>query len=321
MSALLEVDELNLWIKQGDGSELHIVRDVSFAVAAGERLGLVGESGCGKTSAMLSLMGLLPPNAIVSGEVRLDGVDVLRQGERSARHHRWSDIAMVFQGAMNAFSPVRTVGHQIAEPLRSRGTGRSAAGARVRELLELVGIHPDAADRYPHEFSGGMRQRAALAMALVLEPRVLLADEPTTALDVLVQAQVLRLLERLSDELDLAVVFVTHDLPVVSQICHRAAVMYAGRIVEDAPVGELRGASRHPYTELLFAATPELTGSRRKLQSIPGAPPRLDAELEGCPFHPRCPQRHDACLGERPRLEELTARHAAACHLNHTAVS
>ncbi len=196
-------------------------------------MGLVGESGCGKTTAILAMMGLLPPSASVAGEVRVGGEDLLAGGEALMRAHRWKDVAMVFQGAMNAFNPVRTIGRQIAEPMELHDVAHGrAARTRVGELLELVGIAAGRADRYPHEFSGGMRQRAAIAMALACEPRVLLADEPTTALDVMVQAQILELLVRLTEELGLALVLVTHDLPLVAQTCPRAAVMYAGRIAE-----------------------------------------------------------------------------------------
>ena len=234
--ALLEVEDLNVWFDLPNGGTLHAVQGVSFSVAAGMRLGLVGESGCGKTTSILALMGLLPPTASVSGRITFDGVDVLEGGEQTMAPHRWKDIAMVFQGAMNAFDPVKRIGEQIVEPMELHGvaTGREAA-ARVRELLETVGIQPERARSYPHELSGGMRQRAAIAMALACNPRILLADEPTTALDVMVQAQILQLLTHLSDELGLALVFVTHDLPIVAQTCTHAAVMYAGKIVEQGP--------------------------------------------------------------------------------------
>ena len=228
--AILDVRGLHVWFDLGRGRELHAVRGIDIELGAGERMGLVGESGCGKTTAILAMMGLLPPSASVAGEVRIGGEDLLAGGEERMRAHRWNDVAMVFQGAMNAFNPVRTIGSQIVEPMELHDVARGrAAQARAGELLELVGIAGRRADRYPHEFSGGMRQRAAIAMALACEPRVLLADEPTTALDVMVQAQILELLVRLTEELGLALVLVTHDLPLVAQTCHRAAVMYAGR--------------------------------------------------------------------------------------------
>jgi oligopeptide/dipeptide ABC transporter ATP-binding protein len=313
------VEELHVWFDLPGGAELQAVRGVSFELHEGERLGLVGESGCGKTTSILALMGLLPGNASVAGRVWLGGEEILAGGERTVAPHRWHDIAMVFQGAMNAFNPVKTVGDQIVEPMELHGTasGRTAR-ARARELLELVGISGSRASRYPHEFSGGMRQRAAIAMALACEPRVLLADEPTTALDVMVQAQILQLLVSLTNDLGLAMILVTHDLPVVAQVCGRAAVMYAGEIVEEGPMSTLYHDPRHPYTRMLFAATPDLYGDDDVL-SIPGAPPRLDRELVGCPFQPRCDSAFEPCASRHPRLIEVADRHIAACHLNEVA--
>ena len=318
--SLLEVRDLHVWFTLPGGGELHAVQGVGFELAAGERFGLVGESGCGKTTSILAMMGLLPPNATVAGEVRLAGKDILGGGEDTVRPHRWTDLAMVFQGAMNALNPVRTVGAQIAEPiLPAQGElcgGRSAK--RAGELLEMVGIPAASGARYPHEFSGGMRQRAAIAMALACEPKVLLADEPTTALDVMVQAQILDLLVKLSDELGLALVLVTHDLPVVAQICQRAGVMYAGEIVETGTTDALYHATRHPYTRLLFAATPDLYGDD-EVTSIPGTPPRLDEPVTGCPFLPRCDSVIERCSHDRPLLLPVVGNdagtlHAAACH-------
>src|SRR5260221_5481154 len=285
--SLLEVRDLNVWFGLPGGGELHAVQGVGFDLDAGERFGLVGESGCGKTTSILAMMGLLPPNASVAGEVRLAGTNILAGGEDSVRPHRWTDIALVFQGAMNALNPVRTVLSQIAEPIVLHG-GSSAAAARKRagELLELVGIPASSGSRYPHEFSGGMRQRAAIAMALACEPKVLLADEPTTALDVMVQAQILDLLVGLTRDLGLSLILVTHDLPVVAQVCDRAAVMYAGRIVEMGAMNTIYHDPRHPYTRMLFAAPPDLYGDDEVL-SIPRAPPRLDRDLAGAPFQPR----------------------------------
>ena len=313
---ILSIDQLGVWFEMNDGSELHAVRSVSFSLDRGERFGLVGESGCGKTTTILALMGLLPPNASVAGRVLLDGENILERGEASVRGHRWKDIAMVFQGAMNAFNPVKTVGHQIADPMRLHGLAEGkAAWQRAGELLETVGISAKRADRYPHEFSGGMRQRAAIAMALACRPKVLLADEPTTALDVMVQAQILDLLVGLSDDFGLSVVFVTHDLPIIAQVCERAAVMYAGEIMEEGPTDALYHDPRHPYTRLLFAATPELYG-RDDLISISGAPPRLDQEIPGCPFAPRCDRTFEPCPNVKPRYLAVGPNHFAACHLN-----
>jgi peptide/nickel transport system ATP-binding protein len=316
MSALLELEDLHVWFDLGDGRELHAVQGVSLVLDAGQRLGLVGESGCGKTTTVLGLLGLLPPSATVSGRVLLNRRDILAGGEDTIRPHRWTELAIVFQGAMNALNPVQTVGAQIAEALElhERASGR-AARVRVGELLESVGIPQGRAERFPHEFSGGMRQRAAIAMALACKPSVLVADEPTTALDVMVQAQILELLDSLCRDFGLALLLVTHDLPVVAQLCDRAAVMYAGEIVERGPVDALFHEPRHPYTRLLFAATPDLHGNGAPV-SIPGAPPRLDRPLQGCPFHPRCDRAFSRCITEPPLLRALEGERAAACHLN-----
>jgi peptide/nickel transport system ATP-binding protein len=313
---LLEARDLHVWFDLPHGGQLHAVQGVSFGVQAGHRLGLVGESGCGKTTALLALMGLLPPSAQVSGSVSVNGQELLAGGEDALRPHRWTDVAMVFQGAMNALNPVKTVGAQIVEPMRFHGTASGDdAARRAGELLGLVGLPASAAKRYPHEFSGGMRQRAAIAMALACDPKVLLADEPTTALDVMVQAQILQLLESLTVELGLALVLVTHDLPLVAQMCERAVVMYAGRVAESAAVDTLFHDPRHPYTRLLFAATPDLSGVE-DVASIPGAPPRLDRPIEGCPFAPRCDRMFDACRVDTPALLSVGDAHTAACHLN-----
>jgi oligopeptide/dipeptide ABC transporter ATP-binding protein len=246
----------------------------------------------------------------------LNGTNILRDGEKSVAETRWIDVAMVFQGAMNALNPVKRVGAQIIEPMELHGTAEGAEAARrAGELLEMVGIPADRANRFPHEFSGGMRQRAALAMALACGPKILLADEPTTALDVMVQGQILELLVGLCKELDLSLILVTHDLPAVAQVCDRAAVMYAGEIVETGSMDDLFHDPRHPYTRLLFAATPDLYGEEEVL-SIPGAPPRLDRTITGCPFEPRCDRAFDVCKSERPTLVEVAVGRQAACHLN-----
>jgi oligopeptide/dipeptide ABC transporter ATP-binding protein len=318
--SVLKVSELHVWFGLPGGRELHAVRGIDFSVEAGERFGLVGESGCGKTTAMLALMGLLPPNASVAGQVLLDGDNLLARGEESAAPHRWREIAMIFQGAMNAFNPVQTIGNQIVEPMELHGVAEGKqALARARELLEVVGIPGDRVSRYPHEFSGGMRQRAAIAMALACTPKVLLADEPTTALDVMVQAQILELLTSLASDFGLALILVTHDLPIVAQVCDRAAVMYAGIVAELGSVDRLYHDPRHPYTRLLFAATPDLYGASA-VASIPGAPPRLDHELIGCPFAPRCDRAFSPCPTVTPRLLEVEPGHIAACHLNDPAI-
>jgi oligopeptide/dipeptide ABC transporter ATP-binding protein len=317
---LLQVEDLHVWFDLEGGGELHAVQGISFDLTEGERVGLVGESGCGKTTAILAVMGLLPPSASIAGKVYLGGEDILAQGEDTMSPHRWVDIAMIFQGAMNAFNPVKTVGEQIVEPMELHGT---ASGKQARkqagELLERVGIPSARASSYPHQFSGGMRQRAAIAMALACKPKILLADEPTTALDVMVQAQILQLLVGLADDFGLALILVTHDLPVVAQVCERAAVMYAGEIVELGPTDTLYHDPRHPYTRLLFAATPDLYGEDAVV-SIPGTPPRLDRELTGCPFAPRCDSSFAPCATVKPQLISTARDHSAACHLNDPAL-
>jgi peptide/nickel transport system ATP-binding protein len=313
---MLEIQDLHVWFELEGGRELHAVKGVTLAVEPGERLGLVGESGCGKTTTALAVMGLLPPNASVAGRILLDGKDILAGGEETIRPHRWVDVAIVFQGAMNALNPVRTVGSQIEEAIEIHGRGKGgAASAQTGELLESVGIPATRAGRFPHELSGGMRQRASIAMALSCNPRVLIADEPTTALDVMVQAQILELLDALCRDFGLALVLVTHDLPVVAQLCDLGAVMYAGEIVERADLETLYHSPGHPYTRLLFAATPDLSGDG-EVVSIPGAPPRLDRPVQGCPFQPRCDRAFEPCPTIRPRLKQIGDGHIAACHLN-----
>ena len=315
--SLLEIRDLHVWFDLPGGRELHAVQGVDLTLEPGQRLGLVGESGSGKTTTALSIMGLLPSSASAAGRVAVRGEDLMPGGENGFRPHRWTDVAMVFQGAMNAFNPVRTVGWQIAEPMQAHGTASGAAArTRVGELLELVGIPAAAAARFPHEFSGGMRQRAAIAMALACDPKVLLADEPTTALDVMVQAQILELLGRLCDELGLALLLVTHDLAVVAQTCEDVAVMYAGKIVERGPIDELYHSPAHPYTRALFAATPDLYGDEA-VGSIAGAPPDLSRPIVGCAYRPRCPDAFEPCVGQRPELLAVSGTRVAACHLVH----
>lgn len=256
--SVLEIRDLHVRFRLPAGGHLHAVRGLSLVLDSGQRLGLVGESGCGKSTVLMAVMGLLPSTATVSGAILVDGDDILADGERSTRRHRWTDVAMVFQGTMNAFNPVRTIGSQVAEPLRvHRLAARSAARRRAQELLDMVGL-PSAGGRFAHQLSGGMRQRAALAMALSCRPRVLLADEPTTALDVLVQAQIMDLLVDLTAGERLALLLVSHDLELVSQVCERLAIMWAGGIVEMGDAGMLRRAPHHAYTARLLSAIGEL---------------------------------------------------------------
>jgi oligopeptide/dipeptide ABC transporter ATP-binding protein len=300
----------NGWVKAVDG--------VSFRLDDGEAVGLVGESGCGKTTTALSLMGLLPGNAKIrkGSRVELYGIDLAARSEDGLRRYRWREISIVFQGAMNALNPVIRIGDQIAEPIEVR-LGRSSADARKRagELLELVGIPARRGQAYPHELSGGMRQRAMIAMALACDPALVIGDEPTTALDVMVQAQILELLERLRRELGLSLILITHDLSVTAETCDRIIVMYAGKIAEDGPVRSLYHTPRHPYTQRLLGAFPNVHTDRRALEVIPGMPPDLRDPPPGCRFHPRCPVALDVCKVEVPPEVRFPDGVRVACHL------
>jgi len=317
--ALLDVRNLSVDYLTDDGTPLRAVEDVSFSLKQGRSLGLVGESGCGKTTAMLGVLRLLPAEGrIVSGEVRYRGVDLLRLSEQEMRKHRWNKIAIVFQGAMNALNPVRTIGDQIAEPIMLQGaaTDKKAASERVGELLEMVGITPEMARQYPHQYSGGMRQRAMTAMALACSPDILIADEPTTALDVMIQAQILDLFQHLQKQLGLSIILVTHDLGVVAEICDDVLVMYGGRTAEYASVDTIYNEPLHPYTQRLMQAFPDIDGPALKtsLASIPGYPPPLDALPPGCRFEPRCHRKSDVCAVESPPLVAVKPGHYVACH-------
>lgn len=315
--SLLDVRELSVDYLAG-GAALHAVEGVSFALEEGRSLGIVGESGCGKTTVMLSLLRLLPQNGrIVGGQILFDGQDLLQLTEAKMRRVRWHRISMVFQGAMNALNPVRTIESQIVEALQVHGVAPSARAARRRagELLELVGIAPQRGSQYPHQYSGGMRQRAVMAMALACQPRVLIADEPTTALDVMIQAQILETLQRLQRELSLSVILVTHDLGLVAEVCDDVLVMYAGTAVEAGECDAIFNAAAHPYTQRLLEAFPDVERPGAALSSIPGNPPRLDDLPPGCRFQPRCHRRIDACASVSPPQVEVTPGHRAACLL------
>jgi peptide/nickel transport system ATP-binding protein len=315
---LLEVRNLSTHFVTEEGV-FRAVEDLSFRLMKGESMGLVGESGCGKTTAMLSLLRLLPgAGRIVSGEVLLEGRDLMGMTEAEMRLVRWHRLSMIFQGAMNAFNPVQSIGDQIAEALVVHGqaTSLNAAGPRVSELLEMVGIPGAREAQFPHQYSGGMRQRAMIAMALACSPQVVVADEPTTALDVMIQAQILELLERLQRELGLAVILVTHDLSVVAELCHRVLVMYGGVLAEYSDVDRIFNEPLHPYTRLLLSAFPDLSRPEGKLISIPGHPPRLNEIPPGCRFTARCPQAFARCHVETPAPREVRPGHWVACHLH-----
>jgi oligopeptide/dipeptide ABC transporter ATP-binding protein len=313
---LLRVRDLRVEFALARGT-LRAVDGASFEVGRAEALGLVGESGSGKTVALRALVGLLPRSArIAGGSIEFDGVDVLTLDDDHRRDLRGRSIAMVFQEPMTALNPVMRIADQIAEmPLVRLGIGRRRARERALELMRLVGI-PDAnrrADAYPHELSGGLRQRVMIAIALSGEPQLLLCDEPTTALDVTIQDQILKLLLSLREELGVSLVFVSHDLAVVAQACRRVAVMYAGQVVETGTVDAVFREPRHPYTLGLLRSVPDVDGVRERLSSIPGAPPDPAAPPPGCPFHPRCPFAVAACTSGEFPLRSLAGGRATAC--------
>jgi peptide/nickel transport system ATP-binding protein len=316
MSALLEVNNLRVRHR-----ERPIVDGVDFALESGEALGLAGESGCGKTTTALALMRLLPPTLAQSGTITLrpanleEPINVERRTEAGMRLVRWRQVSLVFQGAMNSLDPVQRVDTQIAEAITlhsSRG-GAKAVRKRIAELLTTVGLTPGLGRRYPHQLSGGQRQRVMIALALACNPSLVIADEPTTALDVVIQAQVLQLLERLRKQLGLALILISHDLGVLAETCDRIAIMYAGRIVEAGPVSAVFEAPQHPYTKRLLDTLPVIGGERGLAAPIPGGPPDPGDLPEGCRFRPRCPYAAERCF-EDPPLRDVRAGQAAACH-------
>lgn len=320
---LLEVNGLKTQFFTQDGV-VKAVDGVSFYVNEGETLGIVGESGCGKSVSVLSVMRLIPqpPGKIVDGEVLFDGEDLLKMDDEQIRHVRGNKIAMIFQDPMTSLNPVLTIGRQIGEALELHmGMKKEEARKRSAELLSMVGI-PEAEmrlDDYPHQFSGGMRQRAMIAMGLACNPRLLIADEPTTALDVTIQAQIVELVKRLRDEIGMAIIWITHDLGVVAGLADRMMVMYAGHVVEEAPVKEVYADPRHPYTLGLLGSLPRLDEVREdRLTSIEGLPPDLIALPSGCPFEPRCVYAVDRCREVRPELEPVGPRHRIACWVDVT---
>ncbi|MBV8755526.1 MAG: ABC transporter ATP-binding protein [Hyphomicrobiales bacterium] len=319
--ALLEVENLQTHFRTPDGVN-RAVDGVSFHVDEGETLAIVGESGCGKSVTANSILRLIPePPGRIAGSIRFQGTDLLKLSDRAMRDIRGNHISMIFQEPMTSLNPVLTVGRQLGETLRlHQGLDKRGAEARAIEMLALVGI-PEPRRRvreYPHQMSGGMRQRVMIAMALACTPRLLIADEPTTALDVTIQAQILELMADLKRKVGAAIVLITHDLGVVAEVAERVMVMYAGRKVEEAPVGKLFRSPRHPYTQGLLGAVPKLgsslTGAETKLAEIPGVVPSLKERIPGCVFAGRCPLATDLCREIAPALETKAAGHVAACH-------
>jgi oligopeptide/dipeptide ABC transporter ATP-binding protein len=315
---MLEVKDLSIHYVTDGKPPARAVENVSFTLHEGELMGLVGESGCGKTTLMLGLLRLLPAaGQIVGGHVNFMGHDITAMSEQELLDVRWDGISIIFQGAMNALNPVRTVGDQIKEAIVKHVAiePMDKVDDRVVELLDLVGIAADHKDHYPHQYSGGMRQRAMIAMALACNPQVVIADEPTTALDVMIQAQILELLDNLRKKLGLSIIFVTHDLGVVAEMCDSVLVMYGGVTAEYSDVDTIYNSARHPYTQELLKAFPDLSNPERRLASIPGYPPRLDNLPAGCRFAPRCPAAIERCHTEQPALHILGENHVASCHL------
>jgi peptide/nickel transport system ATP-binding protein len=311
MSPVLEIRSLSV-----DYGPLRAVHDVSLSLAAGEVLGLAGESGSGKSTLAYAATRLLqPPGRVAAGSVLFKGRDLLGMSEPQLRELRWDSIAIVFQGAMNALNPVLSVGAQIDDVLLAhrRALSRSERRERARSLLSLVGIPVDRLSSYPHQLSGGMRQRVMIATALALEPEVVIMDEPTTALDVVVQRQILGQMMRLRETLGFSVVFITHDISLLVEFSDRIAIMYGGRVVEEAPAAEIYRAAAHPYSQGLLSSFPALRGPRRELRGIPGSPPDLRSMPSGCPFHPRCPHAMDVCGERMPSLEPVEERRRVAC--------
>jgi peptide/nickel transport system ATP-binding protein len=316
MTSLLEVSDLRVTHR---GSP--IVDGVDFKLERGEALGLAGESGCGKTTTALALMKLLPSSLEQSGTMTLqlpgeeEPINLERRTETGMRYVRWRHISLVFQGAMNSLDPVQKIDAQFAEVIQMHSRGKSGDEVRDRigELLETVGLTPGVANRYAHQLSGGQRQRVMVALALACDPSLVIADEPTTALDVVMQAQVLQLLERLREQLGLALLLISHDLGVLAETCDRIAVMYAGRIVEIGSVASVFEAPQHPYTKRLLETLPVIGGERGLAEPIPGGPPDPGSPPEGCRFHPRCPYADPRCLSDPP-LREVAPGHSAACH-------
>ncbi len=317
MDNILTVENLKLYYYTSKGV-VKAVDDISFSLKKGETLGLVGESGCGKTTTGFALLKMpTPPGKIAGGKIVLDGIDItpLRENEMR-RNIRWEKVSMVFQGAMNTLTPVYTIGKQMMETLQEhREMEREEARKRIEKYLNLVGLSGDIVKRYPHELSGGMKQRIAIATALFLEPKVIICDEPTTALDVIVQAQIINLLKDLKEKLDLSFIFITHDLATEAEVSDRIAVMYAGKIVEIGTNQQIYGEQGpcHPYTRNLLAATPRLHAKVNELSFIPGAPPDLLEPPSGCRFHPRCTLAMDKCKEEEPPLIEIEDEHMVAC--------
>ena len=315
--AILELKSLEMSYKTREGN-LRAIDRASLKVEKGDAIGIVGESGCGKTSIGLSILGLLPPNATIhGGEILFKGMNLVLLNEKAMRKIRWKSISMIFQAAMNALDPVYRVGDQLIEALiEHQNISKKKAGEKVEAIFKLVGLDPNRARNYPHEYSGGMKQRAIIAMSLICDPDIIIADEATTALDVLVQDKILSSIKKIQAELTMTMLYISHDIAVISELCNKIAVMYAGNIVEYGDTLTLFKSPLHPYTQGLMQSFPNIRGELKKLEGIPGEPPRLTDYFPGCKFYPRCQQAVRDCNSIRPEFSEIGEYHWVACHLN-----
>jgi len=314
--ALLEVEELKTYYYTLRGV-VKAVDNVSFSLERGEVLGIAGESGCGKSTLAWALLGLVPPpGRIAGGKIVLDGIDLTKLSEHDLRKKvRWKKVSMIFQGAMNALTPVFTIEDQLAEPLIvHKGMHKHEARERIAQMLKAVGLDETIMKRYPHELSGGQKQRVIIAMALLLNPDLVIADEPTTALDVIVQAQIMNLFKEIKKKYNMGMIFITHDLSLIAEIADKVAIMYAGKIVEIGSSDQVFGNPRHPYTQGLLRSIPRIR-SKEKITWIPGVPPDLVRPPPGCRFFPRCKYVKEQCRKEEPKLKEIEPGHFVACHL------
>ncbi|MFQ6123043.1 MAG: ABC transporter ATP-binding protein [Candidatus Heimdallarchaeota archaeon] len=312
---VLEVSNLTTYYTLREGF-VSAVDKVSFFIDEGATFGIAGESGCGKTTMALSIMRILPENGqIIDGQITLDGEDILAKSDDEMKKVRWKHVSMVFQYAMNAFNPVLKVGEQIVEAIMSKEQVRKEdAWDKASQLFEVVGLDPSRVTDYPHEFSGGMKQRAIIAQALACDPKLIIADEPVTALDVIVQAKILNLLQELQKEFNLAVMLITHDLSVIAEVCDQVGIMYAGKLMERGSAEALFKQSKHPYTKKLIGAFPSVTGEKKHLEFIPGTPPNLLNPPSGCRFHPRCYMAQRICETKEPHFADYGNGHFSACH-------
>ena len=313
--SLLEIKNLTLHYGTTKGM-VQAVDKVSLSLDRGESMGLVGESGCGKSSVAMAIMRLMPPNAmIIGGEILFKGENILLKEDEEIRKIRWKEISMVFQAAMNALNPVISVGDQIIEAIQVHNEmPESEAWEQVEELYRLVGLDPGRGKSYPHEYSGGMKQRAIIAMSLACSPDLIIADEPTTALDVIMQDQIIQEIVALQDRLDMAMIYISHDISVIAETCCKTGVMYAGKIVEYADTDSLFYDTLHPYTRALLSSYPSIRGEVKRLNPIPGEPPNLLDPPKGCRFYPRCPERDGICMNQEPEYLEVKEDHFVACH-------